>query len=176
MHRHRKEIHMEINTHDRDSRFHEAETDVDRGDPWLFREPDAPNPLTIVASGWSSGHTKLGEAEFLNGVDRDGKKWSVLVGTAVLTKRLIDGLVEAWDDDEGDFVVVQTEGGVQPNEVVSIKYLGDREGTKYVYPDFRVSRKPVIPGEADQPMFETAAADQPMFETAAAAQSDEIPF
>jgi hypothetical protein len=125
-----------------DNRFDEAEADVDHGTPWLFREPDAPNPLTIQATEWSTGITKLGEAEFLQGVDRDGKKWSILVGSVVLTKRLIEGLVEEWDDHEKAFVVVKDEGRVQPGEVVSIKFLGDREGLKYDYPDFRVSRKP----------------------------------
>jgi hypothetical protein len=61
------------------SRFDEAEAVVDRGTPWKFREPDAPNPLTIEVSGWSTGHTTLGEAEFLNGTDREGRNgvsWS----------------------------------------------------------------------------------------------------
>lgn len=127
-----------------DSRFDEAEADVDYGAPWLFREPDAPNPLTIEATAWSTGTTKLGEAEFLQGIDREGKKWSVLVGAAVLTKRLIEGLVEEWDNEKGEFVVAETEGRVQLGEVVSIKYLGDREGAKYIYPDFRVSRRPTL--------------------------------
>ncbi len=125
-----------------DSRFDEAEADVERGEPWRFREDGAPNPLTIEATGWSSGHTRLGDAEFLNGVDRSGKKWSVLVGGTVLRKRLVDGLVEEWDDEADKFAVVKTEGRVQPGEVVSIKFLGDREGTQYDYPDFRVVRKP----------------------------------
>ena len=125
-----------------DNRFDEAEADVDRGEPWRFREADAPHPLTILATEWSTGTTKLGEAEFLNGVDRDGKAWSVLVGSVVLKKRLIEGLVEAWDDEQHAFVVVKTEGRVQPGEVVSLKYLGDVEGGKFAYPNFRVSRKP----------------------------------
>jgi hypothetical protein len=123
-------------------RFDEAEADVDRGTPWMFREPDAPDPLTIQATGWSTGYTTLGEAEFLNGTDRSDKKWSVLVGSVVLTKRLIEGLVEEWDNDLGKFVVVETLGRVQVGEVVSIKYVGDKQGTQYTYPDFRVSRKP----------------------------------
>ena len=45
-----------------DERFDEAEADVDYGSPWLFREPGAPNPLTILVTGWSTGVTKLGEA------------------------------------------------------------------------------------------------------------------
>jgi hypothetical protein len=133
---------MNSNTEDR--RFAEAEADVDHGTPWMFREPDAPNPLTIEATEWSTGITKLGEAEFLQGVDIEGKKWSVLVGTAVLTKRLIDGFVEEWDNETQSFQVVETEGRVQPGEVVSIKYLGDREGARYIYPDFRISRRPPL--------------------------------
>ena len=131
-----------------DSRFDEAEADVDRGTPWMFREADAPNPLTIRAAGWSTGHTKLGDAEFLNGVDRDGKKWSVLVGSVVLTKGLIAGIVEEWDNEQGKFVAVATMGRVQEGEVVSIKFLGDRQGATYEYPDFRVSRKALVTVEA----------------------------
>jgi hypothetical protein len=132
-----------------DSRFAEAESDVDRGTSWRFREADAPNPLTIMATEWSTGVTKLGEAEWLNGVDRDGKAWSVLVGSVVLRKRLIEGLVEEWDDEARDFVVVEMLERVQPGEVVSIKYLGDVEGARYTYPNFRVSRKPPI-GSGDK--------------------------
>jgi hypothetical protein len=124
-----------------DNRFDAAEADVDHGTPWLFREPDAPNPLTILATDWSTGITKLGEADFLQGLDRDGKRWSVLVGSVVLTKHLIEGLVEEWDDEKKDFVVTDVKGRVQPGEVISIKYLGDVEGAKYTYPNFRVSRK-----------------------------------
>ena len=127
-----------------DNRFDEAEADVDHGTPWLFREPDAPNPLTIEATEWSTGITELGEAEFLQGVDRDGKKWSLLVGSVVLTKSLIERVVEEWDEEQGGFVVSKTEGRVRPGEVVSIKYVGDREGAKYIYPDFRVSRRPPL--------------------------------
>ena len=130
--------------HQGDSRFDEAEADVDYGSPWLYREPDAPNPLTIQVVEWHEGTTKLGPAEFMQGIDRDGKRWSVLVGSVVLTKRLIEGLVEQWDDERNGFVVVETLGRVQPGEVVSLKYLGDVEGAKYTYPNFRVSRKPAI--------------------------------
>jgi len=126
----------------RDSRFDDAESDVDRGTPWLFRDADAPNPLTVEVTEWSTGVTKLGEAEFMNGVDRDGKRWSVLVGSVVLTKHLVDGLVEEWDDERKAFVETARLGRVEPGEVVSIMYLGDREGAQYNYPDFRVSRKP----------------------------------
>jgi hypothetical protein len=146
---------MNSNTEDR--RFDEAEADVNYGTPWLFREPDAPNPLTIEATDWSTGVTKLGEAEFLQGLDREGKKWSVLVGTAVLQKRLIEGLVEEWDNDKREFVVVANEGRVQRGEIVSIKYLGDREGARYIYPDFRISRRPPLKIESD------VAADQSDF-------------
>lgn len=128
-------------THE-DSRFDEAEADVDHGTPWKYRDPDAPNPLTVLAAGWFTGHTRLGEAEFLQGTDRGGKKWNVLVGGSILTKRLLDGVVEEWDDEKQAFVAIKTEGRVQPGEVVSIKYKGDREGAQYDYPDFDVARKP----------------------------------
>jgi hypothetical protein len=156
---------MQTQNNTQDSRFNEAEADVDHGTPWMFREPDAPNPLTIEATEWSTGITKLGEAEFLQGVDRDGKKWSVLVGSVVLTKRLIEGLVEEWDDEQRDFVVVRTEGRVQPGEVVSMKYLGDREGARFIYPDFAISRKPPLNVESD------VEADVSDF-----GQTDEIPY
>jgi hypothetical protein len=65
-----------------------------------------------------------------------------LVGGVVLKKKLIDGLVEEWDDDQGAFVVVETLGRVTTNEIVSIKYTGDKQGAKYEYPTFAVSRKP----------------------------------
>ena len=134
-----------------DTRFEEAEADVDRSTPWMFRELDAPNPLTILATGWSTGHTRLGEAEFLSGTARDGKLWSVLVGCTVLRKRLIDGIEEEWDEAAQEFVTVATLGRVKPGEVVSLKYLGDRDGPKYPYPDFRVARKPAAEADGDIP-------------------------
>jgi hypothetical protein len=132
-----------------DSRFDEAEADVDHGEPWRFRNPEAPNPLTIQVTGWSTGMTKLGDAEFMQGVDRDGKRWSVLVGSVVLTKHLIDGVVEEWDDERKAFVETERHGRVEPGEVVSIKYVGDVEGAKYTYPNFRVARKSATTAAAD---------------------------
>lgn len=126
-----------------ESRFDAAEADVDSGSPWMFREADTPNPLTIEVTGWSTGHTKLGEAEFMNGVDRAGQKWSVLVGNAVLTKTLIEGLVEEWDSATNGYVVKATLGRVKRGEVVSLKFTGDAESAAgYVYPTFKVSRIP----------------------------------
>jgi hypothetical protein len=136
-------------TNPSDSRFAEAEAEVDRGEPWRFREPDAPNPLTIEALEWSTGMTKFGEAEFLGGADANGKRWSVLVGGVVLGKRLIEGTIESWDDKTSEFVVTQTLGRVQAGEIVSIKYTGDVEGPNGPYPNFRVSRKPVAAVEPD---------------------------
>lgn len=133
-----------------DSRFDAAESDVDRGTPWRFREPGTPNPITLEVTEWSTGVTKLGDAEFMHGVDRDGKRWFVLVGSVVLKKHLIDGLVEEWDDGRKAFVETARLGRVQPGEVVAIMYLGDREGAKYDYPDFRVSRKPRPPAESTE--------------------------
>lgn len=126
-----------------DERFDEAEAEVDHAKPWRFREPDAPNPLTVEVTGWETVPTKLGPAECMQGVDRDGKRWSVLVGSVVLVKRLLDGIVEEWNDELKTFVQVGEQGRTEPGEVVSIKYLGDREGAKFDYPDFRVSRKPL---------------------------------
>ena len=129
-------------------KFAEAEAAVDRGTPWRFREPDAPNPLTIEVTGWSRGHTTLGEAEFLNGTDHAGKAWSILVGSVVLTKRLIEGLIEEWDEASQQFVVVKTLGRVGVGDLVSIKFIGDKQGAKYDYPNFRVYRKQYdAPGE-----------------------------
>ena len=126
-----------------DDRFAAAEADVERGEPWAFRDADAPNPLTLEVTGWSTGHTKFGDAEFLSGVDRDGKAWTVLVGSVVLKKRLVEGLVEEWSDEEGKYVVTETLGRVEVGEVVSLKYIGDGEtSTGNAYPKFTVSRKP----------------------------------
>lgn len=158
-------------TEGNDARFAAAEADVDHGSSWRYREDDAPNPLTILATGWSTGVTKLGEAEFLNGTDRDGKAWSVLVGSVVLTKKLIEGLVEEWDEERRAFVVTETLGRVQPGEVVSIKYLGDVEGAKYAYPNFKVSRK----AGADATLAAEPQAELPAAEPAADSDSD-IPF
>jgi hypothetical protein len=58
-------------------------------------------------------------AEFLNGTDQNGKAWSILVGSVVLSKKPIEGLVEERDDGARVFVV-ETLGRVQPGEVVSI--------------------------------------------------------
>ena len=135
------------------SGFDAAEADVDTGSPWMYRETDAPNPLTIQATGWSTGHTRLGDADFLNGIDRDGKKWSVLVGNVVLRKFLIEGSVEEWDSAEGGYVVKETLGRVTDGEFVSIKFTGDAESDKgYSYPTFKVSRKPpATNGQGDIP-------------------------
>ena len=67
---------------------------------------------------------------------------SILVGSVVLTKRLIEGTIEEWDTDKGEFVVVERLGRVKPGEVVSLKYVGDVEGARFTYPNFKVSRKP----------------------------------
>jgi len=123
-----------------DSRFDEAEAEVERGEAWPYRV--GPNPLTIEVAHWSEGHTKFGEAEFLSGRDRSGKLWSVLVGAISLRKPLVEGLVECWDDDEEAFVVVERLGRVEPGEVVSIRFDGDGENAAgQSYPKFRVSRK-----------------------------------
>lgn len=152
--------------HQDDDRFAEAEAELTRGEYWAFREPDAPNPLTIKTNGWSTGHTKYGKAEYLNGVDRDGKTWSVLVGSVALTKSLIEGLVERWDDEKGGYAVVETLGRVEPDEVVSIKYLGEDENAKgQPYPRFATSRKP-----AKAPIPEQPADGEK------GAQGDDIPF
>ena len=149
-----------------DARFDEAEAEADHGSPWLYRESDAPNPLTIEVTEWSEGVTKLGPAEFMQGIDRAGKRWSVLVGSVVLSKKLIEGLVEEWSEERGEFVVTETLGRVQPGEVVSMKYLGDVEGAKYTYPNFRVSRKPAAqPAKLEEPIAEENGT-----------QGDDIPY
>jgi hypothetical protein len=89
----------------------------------------------------------------------------VLVGSVVLTKRLIDGTIEAWDAEKNEFGVVETLGRVRPGEVVSIKYLGDREGARYNYPDFKVIRKPAVTGGA---VHDEPEADEP--------SDDDVPF
>jgi hypothetical protein len=133
-----------------DPRFDDAEAELRRGDAWKYRQPDTPNPLTILVTGWSSGHTKHGLTDFLNGTDRDGKAWSVLVGSLVLRKRLIDGEVSEWDADRNAFVVTNMEGRVQPGEMVSILYTGDKEGASGTpHATFKVSRLPAPAAAAD---------------------------
>lgn len=133
-----------------DPRFDEAEAEVDYGTPWRYKgdgSEDCPNPLTVIVTGWSTGVTSLGEAEFMTGNDREGKKWSVLVGNTQLKKELIEGIVEKWDDDSSSFLQVDVLGRVAEGDVVSIKYKEDKEtkpdaeGKKYTYPVFQISRK-----------------------------------
>jgi hypothetical protein len=134
---------------DNDPRWDEAEAEITRGDPWRFRDPEAPNPLTIRATGWSHGFTKHGEADFLNGTDRDGNEWSVLVGALVLKKGLIEGEVSEWSDEQRAYVVVGTLGRVQSGEIVSIRFKGDVEsGNGRSYPDFAIARRPAPPEPA----------------------------
>jgi len=167
-----------------DPRFDEAESEVDYGDAWYFRNEDAPNPLTIEATEWSTGTTTFGETDFLKGTDRDGKHWSVLVGSLILKERLIEGIFTKWDDDKGEFVVDVTLGRVQPGEVVSIKYLGDIDGAKFKYPNFKVSRKAANDAKgntsrgADAPTAapETAPAAPDTTDVTAATAEDDIPF
>jgi hypothetical protein len=140
-----------------DPRFDEAEAEVDRGDAWLPREDGMPNPLTIVAVDWSSGTTSIGPAEWLNGRDRDDRRWSILVGSTILKKRLIEGVIEEWNDDEQRFVEVGREGKVKPGELVSLKFKGDRQGSKYKYPVYEIVRKPAL-------------------EQSASSQDDDVPF
>jgi hypothetical protein len=155
---------------DHDPRFDDAEAELRRGEAWRYREDGAPNPLTLKATGWSSGHTKHGQAEFLNGTDRDGKPWSVLVGSTVLRKRLIDGEVSEWDDERQAFVVTKTIGRVEVGEVVSLLYLGDKEGANGTsYATFKVSRRPEA--YAADVTAEPVHADTPPPHT-----DDDIPF
>jgi hypothetical protein len=155
-----------------DPRFDQAEANLRRGQAWLYREPDAPNPLTIEVSEWSEGHTVHGPAEFLNGVDKNGNQWSVLVGAAVLRKRLIDGELSDWDDERKAYVVTNLEGRVQEGDIVSILYLGEREtaagGKKYA--DFKVERIPPLPAP-----LPTEVEDELAF-TPAGVPDDDIPF
>jgi len=64
--------------------------------------------------------------------------------------------------------VTETLGRVEVGEVVSIKYLGDVEGAKYVYPNFRVSRKPAS-AEPEEPIADEKPAEK-------GAQGDDIPY
>lgn len=124
-----------------DRRFDDAEDDVNVGASWQYHKPDAPNPLTLQATGWSVTNSILGEAEILDGVDRHGKPWSILIGCDALKKKLVEGLVEEWDDTRNEFVVTETIGRVEIGEVVALRYVGDIKGATC----FRVSRKPVLP-------------------------------
>jgi hypothetical protein len=155
-----------------DARFDEAEAEVDRGAPWKPEDdPDLPNPLTILAEEWVEITTDYGDTELLVGRDRDGKRWSKLVGSTILRKLLIDGIVEAWDEGENAFVQKEVLGKVQPGEVVSMKYLGKREGGKFTYSNYAVSRKAALAADEQDSAAETA--DQ----TAAQDEYDDgVPF
>lgn len=167
-------------------RWDEAEADVDRGSPWKFREPGAPNPLTVMAEEWIEITTDFGDTDLLLGRDRNGKRWSVLAGSTILRKGLVDGIMEEWDDGKKEFVVRETLGKVEPGEIVSIKYEGEREGGKFTYANFSISRKPAREGVElpklqvqDPDVPEQAAPDQaapqPVTE-AAEVSPDDIPF
>ena len=127
---------------DYDSRFAEAESEVDRGEPWMFREDGAPNPLTIVATGWSSGHTAIGPAEFLNGVDREREG----VVDSRRQRRAVEaphrGTRRGVGRGEGRLRRHRDPRAGAARRGRELKYIGDREGGKFPYPDFRVSRKP----------------------------------
>ena len=155
-----------------DSRFDEAEAEVDRGEPWKPKEEGAPNPLTILAEEWVSISTDYGDTELLVGRDRDGKRWSVLAGKAILKKLLIDGVVEEFDEAQNAFVQKEVLGKVEPGEVVSIKFLGERQGGTFTYDNFAVSRKPARDvqdlSEEPNPGSTEAPAGSP--------ESDDVPF
>lgn len=155
-----------------DPRFDEAEADVDFGDSWRPKDEGAPNPLTIIAEEWSEGNTDYGLTDFLRGRDREGKLWSILVGSTILRKGLIEGLVEEWSESENAFVLKETLGKVAPGEVVSIKYLGEEQGAKFTYSKFKISRKPPVPQDGDNPAEEP----EQKAEAAATPTDDDIPF
>jgi hypothetical protein len=154
-----------------DKRFDEAELDVDRGSPWMFKEEGAPNPLTIEVEEWVEITTTYGAADLMIGRDRDRKRWSVLVGekATILRKKLIDGIVEEFDEKQNAFVQTAVLGKVEPGEVVSIKFKGTREGTQGPYNNFEISRKPALP--ADEQDAAAEVGDQP-----ATQGEDGIPF
>lgn len=126
-----------------DPRWDEAESEADRGEPWKPKEDSThPNPLTIEAEGWVTfTHATYGETELLVGKDRDGKKWSILI-KAILKKTLVEGVFEEFDEKQNAFVEKERLGRVEPGEVVSVKFLGEKEGAKYTYDNFNVVRKP----------------------------------
>lgn len=149
-----------------DPRFDEAEAEVDKGNPWMFKEADAPNPLTIEVEEWVEITTTFGPADLMIGRDRNRKRWSVLVGekATVLRKGLIEGLVEGWNDEKKHYEVIETLGKVQAGEVVSLFFDGQGEGANGPYNKFKISRRAAIDGiEADG-------------KAAATATDDDIPF
>ena len=79
----------------------------------------------------------------------------VLVGSTILTKRLIEGVVEEWDDEKRRVRRRRDEGRVQPGEIVSIKYLGDREGAKYDYPTSGSPASHRFPSSRPSPLTRT---------------------
>jgi hypothetical protein len=153
-----------------DARFDEAEAEVDRGEPWKPKEnSDHPNPLTIIADRWVTfTHEKFGEGELLVGRDRNNMLWSILVSSTVLKNALIDGVFKEFDPEQNAMVEKERLGKVQEGEVVSIKYLGKKEGGAYgEYDNFNVVRKAALPDDEN-----AAVAEQQQ----APAEDPSIPF
>ena len=75
-----------------DSRFDEAEADVDRGTPWRFREPDAPNPITLEVTDADAAERIVAEAE-----GRFGSIDVIVNGAGQATHRDLEDVPdEAW--------------------------------------------------------------------------------
>jgi hypothetical protein len=165
-----------------DPRFDQAEADVDYGKSWRFRDEGMPNPLTIEVTGWSlDAKMPNGDlVDFVRGVDRDGEAWSILVGGMVLKQHLIEGRVEEWDEEKQGFVTAATLGRVQPGDVVSLKYTGEkRAASGNDYPTFRISRiagngTASVPDSVPVPVeqAEATASAAPAADSA----GDDIPF
>ena len=166
-----------------DSLFDQAESQVEYGKSWRFREDGMPNPLTIQVTGWSLDVAMPNGdlVDFVRGTDRNGEAWSILVGGAVLKQHLVEGRVESWNYEKQAFELTATLGRVQPGEVISLKYEGDkRSKAGYDYPTFRFSRVGEPNGQpltADQPEAAPEdAAEKTAEPQAATTATDDIPF
>lgn len=167
--------------------FDQAESAVEYGRSWRFREEGNPNPLTIRVTGWSLDVAMPNGdlVDFMRGTDRDGEAWSVLVGGAVLKQHLIEGRVEEWNDEKEAFEQTALLGRVQAGQVVSLKYTGDkRSKAGYDYPTFKISRVGEAQADAASTITtaeqrEAAAETAPAATEAPAAapdSKDDIPF
>ena len=145
-----------------DPELEALEEALDRGEPWKYPtkpgepiDPAMPNPLVIRVTALTTGTVNGEEAQFLNGVDSRGKKWSRLLGSIPLRKPLIEGAIEKWDDDQQAFVETARVGAVRAGERVAIKFRGFRtlksgpQKGKEV-PDLKVDRPDALnPSEGD---------------------------
>jgi hypothetical protein len=114
--------------------------------------------------------------------DDDGTLWSILVGTYLLRKRLLEGEVAEWNDETREFETVDILGPVRPGELLAIELRGERqftnqEGRLVTSPDYRTMRKqPAVTADGQQRLGEPDATTPEPEPSAASKTEDDIPF